>query len=158
MQRFPTTLVVRHRKERLSKCSLRGLEDREDFAFFKYPQTQLPPTEGAILLALDAPPLEREEGERGLLLLDATWRYAERMYRDIRPTISVIERSIPLGACTAYPRRQEDCRDEEAGLASIEALYIAYTILGRPTKGLLDRYHWKEAFLEKNKNYLNQWL
>jgi pre-rRNA-processing protein TSR3 len=38
------------------------------------------------------------------------------------------------------------------GLASIEALYIAYFILGYDTMGLLDQYHWAELFLEKNQS------
>jgi hypothetical protein len=40
--------------------------------------------------------------------------------------------------------------DPDNGLASIEALYLAYHILGRPTAGLLDHYHWADAFLEAN--------
>jgi pre-rRNA-processing protein TSR3 len=35
-------------------------------------------------------------------------------------------------------------------LASIEALYMAYHLLGRPTEGLLDGYRWAEVFLELN--------
>jgi pre-rRNA-processing protein TSR3 len=35
-------------------------------------------------------------------------------------------------------------------LASIEAIYIAYWILGRDVTGLLDNYHWKDLFLQKN--------
>jgi pre-rRNA-processing protein TSR3 len=35
-------------------------------------------------------------------------------------------------------------------LASVEALYAAYHILGRPTAGLLDHYRWAEAFLRLN--------
>ena len=53
--------------------------------------------------------------------------------------------SLPLGYKTAYPRRQ----DEERGLASIEALYIAYRVLGWETEGLLDHYHWRDEFLKQ---------
>jgi pre-rRNA-processing protein TSR3 len=60
-----------------------------------------------------------------------------------------IYRSLPSHYKTAYPRRQLDCPDPERGLASIEALYAAYSILGRSTDGLLDRYHWKEEFLSQ---------
>jgi hypothetical protein len=32
----------------------------------------------------------------------------------------------------------------------VEALYLAYHILGRPTDGLLDSYRWAEEFLRAN--------
>jgi pre-rRNA-processing protein TSR3 len=51
---------------------------------------------------------------------------------------------------TAYPRTSKLGTDPDNGLASVEALYLAYHILGRPTEGLLDHYLWAEAFLEAN--------
>jgi len=64
------------------------------------------------------------------------------------PSIHNMEtRSLPIGFKTAYPRKQDDCSDSERGLSSIEAIYIAYTILGYDTTGLMDRYLWKDAFL-----------
>jgi len=35
-------------------------------------------------------------------------------------------------------------------LASIEALYAAYRLLGRDTNGLLDHYRWADEFLRLN--------
>jgi pre-rRNA-processing protein TSR3 len=155
MQPFPPTFVLRHRRENLKKCSLRGLEPRPDFRFFTYPTSQLPDLRGYILLALDGPPLTAADSSKGLFLLDATWRHAVKMrqYVDRQVAGQGVEleiRSIPAGYRTAYPRRQDDCPDPEEGLASVEALYIAYRILGRDTATLLDTYHWKEEFLEKN--------
>ncbi|MCB1136833.1 MAG: hypothetical protein KDK78_11240 [Chlamydiia bacterium] len=154
MHCYPETVVFRHKRERLSKCSLRGLEPREDFTFFRYPITEVPECTGYILLDLGAPPLTRADAGRGLLVLDATWRWAEQMHKTIEPRVDVVKRSIPAGARTAYPRRQDDCADPEAGLASIEAIYIAYVILGRSTEGLLDGYYWGQRFLELNTDYL----
>ncbi len=143
MFEFPDTIILRHRKENLKKCSLRGLETREDFLFFTYPKGILPDLSGHILLAVNAPPLTLDDKKSGLFLIDATWRYAEIMGR----TVSCpVKRSIPPHYRTAYPRRQA----VEEGLASIEALYLAYSILERDTQGLLDSYHWKEKFLELN--------
>ena len=51
---------------------------------------------------------------------------------------------------TAYPRVSKMGTDPDNGLASIEAMYIAYHLLGRPTDGLLDHYHWAEQFLAAN--------
>jgi len=149
MQQKPHTVVYRHRKENVKKCSLRGLEEREDFTFYTYPSDPLPDLSDFLMLDIDAPPLTRGDGRHGLFILDGTWRYAEKMAKQINspPTI---RRSIPKEFRTAYPRKQEDCPDPSLGLASIEAIYIAYTIMGWPTEGLLDHYYWKEPFLENN--------
>jgi pre-rRNA-processing protein TSR3 len=150
MQSFLPTVILRHRRENLKKCSLRGLESRPDFHFFSYPKSKLPPLTGYILLALDAPPLSSDDANRGLFVLDATWRHAETMSNYAAAIPGLIPRSIPGDYRTAYPRRQDDCSDPERGLASIEAIYIAYKILGRGVEGLLDQYYWKDEFLKKN--------
>lgn len=108
----------------------------------------LPPLENYFILSLDAPPLAPEDCGRGLLLLDGTWHYASKMFENIPFVKSMEARSLPSGVRTAYPRRQEDCSDPERGLASVEALYVAYMILGRDVSGLLDNYHWREEFLK----------
>lgn len=147
MSQFLPTIILRHRKENLKKCSLRGLESREDFIFLTYPKDPLPPLSGYLCLSLDAPVLTQNDAHLGLYLIDATWNYAEKMNRLTPPTIE--KRSLPPHFKTAYPRRQTDCLDPERGLASIEALYLSYLILGRDTKGLLDNYHWKDEFLKQ---------
>lgn len=148
MQKYPPTVILRHQRENLKKCSLRGLEKRSDCRFVTYPQGVLSDVQGYLLLAIDGPPLQPADCDRGLLLLDATWRYAAVMRRFVDRQVTLECRSIPAGYYTAYPRKQTDCPDPDAGLASIEALYIAYHILGRSTEGLLDNYYWKTPFLE----------
>ena len=55
------------------------------------------------------------------------------------------------GYHTAYPRVSKLGTDPDNGLASIESCsYLAYHILGRPTDGLLDHYHWAADFLRIN--------
>lgn len=152
MQPFPPTIVLRHRRENLKKCSLRGLESRKDFQFFTYPQAKLPLLENYVVLAMDAPPLTKEDADKGLFIIDSTWRYADTMGRFVDSQVELPKRSLPVNCRTAYPRRQEDCSDPERGLASIEAIYIAYQLLDRDTEGLLDNYYWKEAFLTQLKN------
>jgi len=147
---FYPTIILRHKKENLKKCSLRGLETRSDLQFFTYPGAQLPNLSKYILLSLDAPPLTKEDGDLGIFLIDGTWRYSVLMERYTMKTHTYVRRSLPSTFRTAYPRRQEDCADPERGLASIEALWAAYKILGRDTEGLLDGYYWKEEFLAKN--------
>jgi pre-rRNA-processing protein TSR3 len=146
---YPKTVVIRHRKENLKKCSLRGLESRPDFQFHTYPSEQPLEIRNCIILSVDAPELSPEDSSLGLLIIDATWRYAVKMLGSVKGE-SCLYRSLPPHYRTAYPRRQEDCPDPERGLASIEAIYLAYMLLGRPLEGLLDGYYWKEGFLKKN--------
>ena len=154
---YPTTYILRHRLENLKKCSLRGLEGRPDLIFLTYPTSKLPPLNNMCILSLDGPPLSAADESKEILLLDATWRYAAKMAQIIDPAYFHNFRSIPSHFFTSYPRKQTECQDPKRGLASIEALYLAYYILGRPTTGLLDNYYWKTQFLENNqikdKNY-----
>jgi pre-rRNA-processing protein TSR3 len=124
------------------------LESREDFRFYTYPDEVLPILPGYILLTLDGEPLSSADSDKGLLILDGTWRYAEKMYNFVAPKQVWVKRSIPAHWRTAYPRRQSDCPNPEQGLASIEAIYAAYHVLGRDTAGLLEGYHWRDAFLK----------
>jgi pre-rRNA-processing protein TSR3 len=51
---------------------------------------------------------------------------------------------------TAYPRVSKMGTDPDNGLASVEALFVAYHILGRPTEELLEHYYWAAEFLRLN--------
>ncbi len=153
MSSFLPTIILRHRKENLKKCSLRGLEIREDFLFYSYPQANLPRLDQYLLLTLDAPLLSAQDSERGIFLVDGTWRYAEKMTSFVFQKENIICRSLPHGCRTAYPRKQTSCIDPSRGLASIEALFLAFKILRRDTANLLDHYYWKEAFLSLNKKF-----
>jgi len=141
---FPPTIILRHRKENLKKCSLRGLEKRDDLIFLTYPKDSLPPMDGYIVLDINGPPLSDRDRGCGLFIIDATWRYAAVMAKKA-PLLPA--RSLPRNYRTVYPRRQNDCPFPGFGLASVEALYLAYAILQRDTSGILDGYYWKEEFL-----------
>lgn len=143
---FPS-IILRHRRENLKKCSLSGLESRSDLLFFTYPTQQLPNLSHYFLLEVGAPILTQEDTNLGIFIIDATWKLAAVMKRQC-PSIQT--RSLPSHFQTAYPRKQTSCSDPEKGLASVEALFLAHLILNRSTEGLLDHYHWKNAFLEKN--------
>lgn len=130
---------MRHRKENVKKCSLRGLEST--LQFITYPAKELPNLTDYIILTPNAPLLTEA---KGLFLVDATWRYAADMIKHLPEGLTY--RSLPPHFTTAYPRRQ----DEPHGLASIEALYLAYLITGRDPSSLLDHYYWKESFLTQN--------
>lgn len=152
MELSPPTLILRHQRENLKKCTLAGLESRSDFCFLTYPKSSLPDLSNYVLLAIDGEPLSQEDSGFGLFLLDATWRYALKMRAFVEKNSGqpVKTRSIPPGFLTAYPRYQTECPDPAAGLASIEALYVAFRLTGRDPSGLLDNYHWKQKFFELN--------
>jgi pre-rRNA-processing protein TSR3 len=146
MSPLPQTLIVRHPAENPRKCSVLPLRGREDLRFLNYPVRNRPPLEGYIRLSAEGPPLSAADAERGVLLLDGSWRWAGAMERDFG---DVPPRSLS-GWKTAYPRVSKRGTDPDNGLASVEALFLAYHLLGRPTAGLLDHYRWAREFLLVN--------
>ena len=143
---FPPTVIVRHPHENPRKCSVLPLRGRPDLLFLGYPVTNRPPLDGYVRLAAEGPPLTAADAGCGLLLLDGSWRWAAAMTRDF---LDVPPRSLS-GWKTAYPRSSKRGTDPDNGLASVEALFVAYHILGRPTAGLLDHYRWAAEFLRAN--------
>ena len=139
-------VVIRHPRERISKCSLRHLHERPGFTFLRATPKFRFDASGHTLLAVDAPPLTRAD-TRPLLLLDSTWRWLPQLAAclDGQP----VRRSIPGGIATAYPRTSKVYADPAAGLASVEALYVALRVLGHDDPSLLDGYHWKDEFLRQ---------
>ncbi len=150
MFKFPPTIILRHRKENLKKCSLRGLEQRPDCLFFTYPKEKVPDLSNYFLLTLGAPILSDADRDLGIFLIDGTWRYAALMERQLPTPPAYQKRSLPAHYRTAYPRRQEDCPLPSQGLSSVEALYLSYILLGRDPSGILDHYHWRNDFLKLN--------
>lgn len=144
MTAIPTT-VIRHPKERLAKCSLRFLHDRPEMTFLRARPGFTFDATGFLLLAVDCPPLGPADHGRPLLLLDSTWRWLPQLRGCVVGT--PIERSIPAGVVTAYPRTSRLFADPPAGLASIEALFVARLLLGDRDPTLLTGYHWREQFL-----------
>jgi pre-rRNA-processing protein TSR3 len=143
---FPTTVIVRNPRENPRKCSILPLRDRADLIFLAHPVRKPPPLAGYIRLAAEGPELSRDDAACGLLFLDGSWRRTDSMARDY---VDVPPRSLH-GYRTAYPRVSRLGTDPENGLATVEALFLAYHILGRPTAGLLEHYRWAEEFLQLN--------
>jgi pre-rRNA-processing protein TSR3 len=143
---MPPTIIVRHTHESPHKCSILPLKGRPGIVIVNYPLLERPPLEGYVRLSAEGPPLGPDDVDAGLLLLDGSWRWAAAMERDFA---DIPPRSLS-GWKSAYPRRSKLGTDPDNGLASIEALYIAHHILGRPTEGLLDAYRWAEEFRRIN--------
>jgi pre-rRNA-processing protein TSR3 len=142
----PPTIIVVHPRERRSKCSVEPLRGRDGFAFWAFPDRGPEPLEGYVRLGLGGELLTPADSQRGLVVLDGTWKYAGRMEQDYA--------SLPVRSLgpwvTAYPRKSKLYDDPAAGLATIEAIYAAYVQMGRKTEGLLEEYRWGAEFLRLN--------
>jgi pre-rRNA-processing protein TSR3 len=142
----PPTVIVVHPKEKRRKCTVEPLRGREGFVFWQFPRRGDGPLENYVRLGLGGEELSARDADRGLLVLDGTWRLAGQM-EDGFPDVPV--RTLPAWT-TAYPRTSKLYDDPHGGLATVEAIFAAYSILGRDVSGLLDAYHWREAFLALN--------
>jgi len=148
----PPTIIVVHPKERKSKCSVQPLRKRDDFIFWKFPRKEPEKLTTYVRLGMEGPEISRDDADRGLLVLDGTWRLAEKMEGDYE---ELPVRSLPVWE-TAYPRVSKQFDDPGAGLATIEAIFIAYHLMGYDTTGLLDEYYWADDFLKLNHDRLVQ--
>jgi pre-rRNA-processing protein TSR3 len=140
------TIIVRDRREKSSKCSVTPLRGREDFRFHRFPMRVELDLTGYVRLGLGGPDLGPADADKGLLVLDASWHHVAPMEQYFH---DVPVRSLPPWL-TAFPRLSKLGRDPEQGLATVEAVFAALTILGRSTQGILDSYHWRAQFLELN--------
>ncbi|MGB3967221.1 MAG: hypothetical protein WBO45_10845 [Planctomycetota bacterium] len=139
------TTVIRHPKERLAKCSLSPLHGRPEMTFLRARPGFTFDATGFLLLAIDGPPLSAADQAHPLLLLDSTWRWLPALRACV--VGAPLPRSIPAGVRTAYPRTSKVFTDPAAGLASVEALFVARALLGDRDPSLLDGYRWREQFL-----------
>lgn len=145
----PPCLIVIHPRERRAKCTVRPLRGLPGFEFRRYPLREAIPS-GYVRLGLGGPMLSHADADCGLLILDGTWRWAGKMEAQLA---DVPVRSLPT-LQTAYPRNSKVFDDPDQGLATVEAIFAALTILGRPTEGVLDHYHWRSEFLQRNADLL----
>jgi pre-rRNA-processing protein TSR3 len=160
----PGILVLQHYKENRRKCSLEALRGRPGIEFRTirpaYPNPRLA-VDGGIVLALESPVLTRADGAvfaensaARLIVVDGAWVKVRSVVRNIvpaRPGVEVRFRSLPPGIVTAFPRQSKLFDDPEEGLSSLEALAAAFQLLGFPARDLLERYRWKEEFLDHNR-------
>lgn len=149
---YPPTVIVVHPRENRKKCSVEPLRGREGFQFVTYradAPIDLSPQQ-YMRLGIGGKVLSVEDASSGLLVLDGTWRWAAAMEA---PYQHLPIRSLPSWQ-TAYPRVSKVFADPEQGLATIEAIWLAYWCLGRDTTGLLDQYRWGNQFLELNHDKL----
>lgn len=137
--------IIRHPKERRSKCSLTPLEGREGLAFYRARAGWEFDRTGYTVLSLGAPELSAADSGRPLLLLDSTWRLLPQLEaclvgRGDRRSLPSVE--------TAYPRVSKIAEDPHGGLASVEALFLAKLLIGERDDTLLEAYYWRDRFFD----------
>ncbi len=141
-----------HPRENRAKCSVEPLRGQSQFEFWTFPKCGPQPLDGYVRLGIGGSLLTASDRATGLLLLDGTWRLAERMEKNFS--------SLPIRSLlpwqTAYPRVSKVYADPSAGLATIEALVAAHLQMGLDTTGLLDSYRWKDEFLSRNEALITQ--
>lgn len=138
-------VIIRHPKERRSKCSLTPLEGRKDLSFYKAREGWEFDATGYTVLGLGAPLLSPSDAGRPLLLLDSTWRLLPQLEAGL--VGEGVRRSLPA-VQTAYPRVSKIAEDPMGGLASVEALYLARLLLGERDDELLQDYYWRDGFID----------
>tara|TARA_B100001248_G_scaffold127915_1_gene95870 strand:- start:766 stop:1221 length:456 start_codon:yes stop_codon:yes gene_type:complete len=141
--------VIRHPKERRSKCSLTPLEGRKGISYYKARDGWSFDVTGFTVLALGAQELSMNDAGRPLLLLDSTWRLLPQLEACLYG--EGVRRTLPA-VVTAYPRVSKIAEDPHGGLASVEALYFAKLLLGERDDSLLSAYHWRETFIQTLKS------
>jgi pre-rRNA-processing protein TSR3 len=141
--------------ERPNKCSILPLDGRADFRLTRVVANEaLPAFSGDCLLHPDGVPFDRmtEEARRAvktLSFIDCNWlRLPGLVTRIAKPLPTLV--AIPPGFVTAYPRRNKQNLDPEAGLATIEAVFIAAAYCGVWDETLLAKFHWAKEFLAAN--------
>jgi pre-rRNA-processing protein TSR3 len=148
---IPRFIIVEHPKEKKYKCTVSLLKGREDLTFLSPEAAESEDWGDAVLLD---PSVDRVLGPRDagkpLILVDATWRWAERV---VRRLVCSRRRLPPFE--TAYPRTSKLFRDPPGGLASAEALFVAALVLGRYDESLLDGYRWRDEFLALNREAIS---
>ena len=149
--------VLVDRAERPTKCTILPLADHPALQIVRFAkQGPLPPLAGDLLLHPEGRPLDdlaKTRGDQPLTVcaIDSTWRKLPGILSRIAAPWPEKVR-IPDGFVTAYPRRNKENLDPEAGLATIEALFIAGALLGHWDESLLGKYHFAPAFLSANRD------
>lgn len=140
-------LILRDPRESTKKCSLTPLRGFPGIRFLTWKIERRFEVGSRILLHADGDEITDTDAGRPLLLIDCAWRRVPTLLASCDGDL--VRRRLPK-LTTAYPRRSMTFVDPEQGLASVEALYAALALLGRPVPELLSGYRFADAFLAAN--------
>ncbi len=146
-------LILRDPRESERKCSLTPLKGRPGLRFATYHHERRLAAGRRVLLHVEGEELSAADADLGLLLVDCAWRRVDQLLATVDGEL--VPRRLPA-LRTAYPRASKTFADPAPGLASVEALYAACALTGRPTDGLLDGYRWADEFLRRNADVLGR--
>jgi pre-rRNA-processing protein TSR3 len=146
-------IIISHDKKIEKKCTLYPLRGREDFSF----RTRKDPGKFSFLAVLLFPggePLSHElvdefkgqvagKSKLEIVLIDSRWKKTKGVLDLLPPIRKVSLEGYSTGAIRRNP-------PPEGGLASVEALYLASQMFGKPDLSLLEQYHFKERFFKIN--------
>jgi pre-rRNA-processing protein TSR3 len=157
--------VLVDRSERINKCTILPLAGHRDLDILRYNRGQpLAALTGQLLLHPDGQPLDLWRRTTvpattvpTLSAIDCTWKRLHTVLNCIAKPLPTLV-GIPAGFVTAYPRRNKQDKDPDAGLATIEAVFIAAALLGHWDTSLLGHYAFAEAFLRQNKKTFEHYI
>jgi len=145
--------VLMDKLENPRKCTVDPIKDHPAILIRRYGGPAPIAKIGAdILLHIDGPDLPdlvREKKVSSIAVIDCIWKRVDFAMKKIEGPLPILTK-IPDGFVTAYPRRNKQGLDPDGGLATIEAMFIAAAFCGSWDETLLDKYHFKNAFLETN--------
>lgn len=139
--------------ESANRCTIAPLADRPDFHII-----QVKRSEGQPLGPFQSPILLHPDGEcvtkfatpvSGIATIDCVWKRLPTLLNRLAAPLPQLAR-IPAGFVTAYPRHNKHGEDPDAGLATIEAIFVAAALLGNWDVTLLSRYYFGQRFVELN--------
>ncbi len=140
-------LILRDPRESTAKCSLTPVRGFPGVRFLSWKHDRRFAVGERVLLHAEGELITELDAGRPLLLIDCAWRRVPALLATCDGELTL--RRLPRLA-TAYPRRSLTFRDPDEGLASIEALYAALAMLGRPIPELLAGYRFADEFLRRN--------
>ncbi|MBL8862731.1 MAG: DUF367 domain-containing protein [Planctomycetes bacterium] len=140
-------LILRDPRESAAKCSLTPLRGHPGIRFLSWKHDRRFDVGTRVLLHADGEEITPADAGRPLLLIDCAWRRVPTLLATCDGELAL--RRLPR-LVTAYPRRSRTFQDPEQGLASVEALYAALALLGRPSPELLEGYRFGLEFLRLN--------
>lgn len=143
--------VLMDRKENTRKCTIHPLRERKDFTVRYFRSGPIPAFQADFLLHVDGKDLRdfKNSPPQSIAVIDCNWRKVPWVVENVAKPLPTLVK-IPEGFVTAYPRRNKEGKDPDAGLATIEAVFIAAAFCGVWDESLLEHYHFAENFLAMN--------
>ena len=141
-----------------NKCTIAPLAYRKDLRILPVRGSgQLGPLQATILLHHDGRCLSELRHElqavQGIAAIDCVWPRLPGLITRLATPVPIPAR-LPGGFLTAYPRQTRSRTDPPAGLATIEAIFLAAALVGHWDVTLLERYPFSRRFVEINANRL----